>query len=64
MEAHIQNGGSRNTGGSVPYVDLDHDGEVNVNWYNLSGADARYGVRREVFLQIPITLLLGFVVMP
>ena len=48
MDAYIQNGGSRNSDGNVPYVNLNRDGKVNVNWNNLSNSNPNYGTRREV----------------
>lgn len=48
MDVHIQNGGSRNSDGNVPYVNLNHDGKVNVNQNFVSDSNPSYGVRREV----------------
>lgn len=44
-------GGSRNAGGSVPCVVLDHGGGVGVGWYGLGGGAAGCGVRRAVPLK-------------
>jgi hypothetical protein len=48
MDAYIQNSGSCDVDSNVPYVNLDHDGQVSVNWNKVSGSFPRYGVRREV----------------
>ena len=41
-------GGSRGSGGGVPYVRLGHFGKVDVSWLGLSDSDPCYGARRAV----------------
>jgi hypothetical protein len=41
-------GGSRYADGGVPFVRLNHDGQVGVGWREVYGSFPRYGVRRAV----------------